>query len=54
MPGILEDGFNGPFLYDSTQIHDRNRIADVFHNRQIVADENICQVSISLKVNHQV
>jgi len=41
-------------LYDSAQVHDRDPIADMFDDRQIVRDENIGQGKFLLQVAKQV
>jgi hypothetical protein len=36
------------------EIHDRNAMADVFHDREIVSDEHVGQTELLLQVLHQV
>jgi hypothetical protein len=45
---ILEDLLTGRCLHDATQIHHRHAIGDATHGGEIVADEEICDVSVAL------
>ena len=50
----MVNGFAGTFLYDIAQIHDRNPIRDVFYDRKIVSDKQVCKVEFFLQINKQV
>ena len=50
----MVNGFTGTLLYDITQVHDRNPIRDVFYNREIVSDEQVCQFKFFLQIHEQV
>ena len=48
MRGLGEDALGRSLLDDAAKIHDRDAIAEMFHDRQIVADENVRQTSLAL------
>lgn len=52
--GPVEDAISRPTFDDAAKIHDRERIADVFHHRQIVADEQISEPALALQADHEV
>ena len=54
MPRFVVNRFTGTLLYDITQVHDRNPIRDVFYNREIVSDEQVCQFKFFLQIHEQV
>src|SRR5580704_16737858 len=54
MRGPSEDALGRPLLDDAAKIHDRDAIAEMLHDRQIVADENVGQISLALQANHEV
>ena len=54
MSGPLEDRLDRSHFHDPTQVHDRDRVADILHHREIVADEDVRQIPLPLQADHQI
>ncbi len=46
----IENGIGGADFDHSAQIHDRNAVGDMFHDTQVVTDENECQTELFLQI----
>src|SRR6185503_11321792 len=54
MRGPLEDARRRSLFDDAAQVHHRDRVADVLHHRQVMADEQVSQTPLALQLQHQV
>src|ERR1043165_5599055 len=54
MRGLSEDCLGRTDLDNAGEIHDRDGVADMLHNGEVVADEDVGQMALALQADHQV
>ena len=54
MRRVAENAIHRTLLDDAAEIHDGDAVADMFDDRQIVADENVGEIPLALQTDHQV
>ena len=54
MGRVVADRAGGPGLDDAAVVHDRNSLADVTHDGEVVGDEQVRRIGFSLKAFEQV
>src|SRR5579859_2809816 len=54
MERVVEDFGGRRELHQLAQVHHPNPVADVFHDRQIVSDEEVSQAELSLEITEQI
>jgi hypothetical protein len=54
MRRLAVEGLGIRRLHDAAEIHYRDAIGDVFHDGEVVGDEQVSQAALTLQVEHEV
>ena len=54
MVRAFEDLRRWSLLYDAAEIHDGDAVAEMLHDAEVVADEQISEVQVTAQVHEQV